>query len=405
MSKKETDPAADAPIGTFSDDNTSDNLLLYDTKDFIRRFCVFPDEHCLNAVTLWAVHAHMVEHFYTTPRLAILSPELGSGKTRVLDVLELLVPEPMLSISASQAAIFRSLDKVQHTLLFDELDTIFRGSGKNDGNEDLRALLNAGYKRGATIPRCTPPRYEVSHFNVFAAVALAGIGDLPETIMSRSVIIPMRRRTRGEKVEQFRSRFLEPEGHMLRDRLADWALEVGESVGAAVPEMPDGVEDRPAEVWEPLLAVADAAGGNWPAWGRTACQHLIKAAQDTKVSLGVRLLGDLRIIFRDAEQYSTAYLIDMLTSAHSGLDDDAPWGELYGKPIDARKLAELLRPYGIRSRKLRIGEGTQRGYRRGDLYDAWQRYLPSPAEAEQVEQAEHVPAVPDVPDLRGRVPH
>src|SRR5262249_40189985 len=162
-----------------------------DVHAFIRRFCVFPDEHAAVAVSLWAAHAHMVEHFHTTPRLALLSPEPQSGKTRVLDVLHLLVPQSMFALSASPAAIFRTLSKQPITLLMDECDTVFARRGKDDNNEDLRALLNAGYKRGATIPRCVGPQHDVQNFDVYCATALAGLGDLPDTVMSRSVIIRM----------------------------------------------------------------------------------------------------------------------------------------------------------------------------------------------------------------------
>src|ERR1022692_4832437 len=144
-------------------------------------FCVFPDEHCLIAVTLWAAHAHMVTHFHTTPRLAVLSPEASSGKTRVLEVLDLLVPQSLLTLNASPAAIFRTLAKQQITLLFDEVDAVWSKRGQDDTHEELRALPNSGYKRSATIPRCVGPKHEVVSFPVFCAVALAGIGDLPDT--------------------------------------------------------------------------------------------------------------------------------------------------------------------------------------------------------------------------------
>jgi hypothetical protein len=394
--------------------------LLSDVRTFISRFCVFPDNHCLTAVTLWAAHTHMVEHFYTTPRLALLSPEPSSGKTRVLDVLDLLVPEPMYAFGASPAAIFRKLATDQVTLLFDEVDTIWSSKGRSDNNEDLRGLLNVGYKRGAKVPRCVGPQHDVVDFGVFCAVALAGIGELPETIMTRSVIIKMRRRAPGERVEQFRGRIHAPEGHALRDRLAQWAMDIGKDTGAAFPTMPNGVEDRAAEVWEALLAVADAAGGDWPDLARVACVHLIDAAKDRRVSLGIRLLQDLRTIYTNAatDKLSTAYLLDSLASGHSGLDDDAPWGDLYGNPINARKLASLLKPYGISSKKLRINDVTQQGYHKEDLYDVWQRYLPplAAAEAEHMEQTPllarnkeaggfNVPPVPDVPETRQSTTH
>lgn len=382
--------------------------LLDDTRDFIGRFCVFPDLHCLAAVTLWAAHAHMVEHFHTTPRLAMLSPEAESGKTRVLEVLELLVPEPMFTLNASPPAIFRTLANERITLLFDEVDAIWSKRGKDDNHEDLRALLNAGYKVGATIPRCVGPRHDVTRFAVFCAVALAGLGALPDTIMSRSVIVRMRRRAPHEKVESFRNRKHEPIGHAIRDRLAGWGSAVGELAGAAWPTLPDGIVDRPAEVWEPLLAVADAAGGNWPACARDACVSLCQVAEDRQASLGVRLLADIRSVFRDTDALYTTSILNRLIEGND-LDADAPWSDLRGKPLGVRRLATILREYGIRPVKVReLGGRALQGYRRTDLWDAWQRYLPSLAsgKAEHPEQLAQ-PALllgAGVPDGVPRVP-
>jgi hypothetical protein len=382
--------------------------LLDDVRGFISRFCVLPTDHALAAVALWAVHAHMIEHFHTTPRLMLASPEPGSGKTRVLEVLDLLVPEPMFSLSASPAAVFRTLSDRQITLLFDEVDAVFSKKGKDDSHEDLRALLNAGYKRGARIPRCVPPKHEVVMFPVYAAVALAGLGDLPDTIMSRSVIVRMRRRAPSETVEPFRSRQHEAPGHELRDRVAAWATVVGRSVGAAWPTLPDGIVDRPAEIWEPLIAVADAAGGHWPTTARTACVALCEVALDRRMSLGVRLLADLKVIFGNAETLHTETILQRLVGA-DGLDDDAPWSDLRGRPLNVRGLASMLKSYGISSTKVKLHGKALQGYRREHLWDAWQRYLPStPAQPEPVEPKEPagsgkggaVPPVPQVPHAR-----
>lgn len=384
--------------------------LLTHAEAFIRRFCAFPDKHALVAVTLWAAHCHMVEGFHTTPRLALLSPEAGSGKTRVLEVLDLLVPEPMFCLNASPAAIFRTLAERQITLLVDETDAIFKNRGKDADNEDLRALLNAGYKRGAAIPRCVGPRHEVQSFTVFAATALAGLGDLPDTVMTRSIIIRMRRRAPNEPVEPFRSREHEAPGHAIRDRLAEWAREVGGTVGAAWPTLPEGIVDRPAEVWEPLIAVADAAGGDWPARARAACLALVRVAQDRRVTLGIRLLADLRTIFVDADALHTRTILDRLCNGDlHGLEPDAPWGDLHGKPLTERGLASMLKKYDIHSLKVKVGGAALQGYRREHLHDAWTRYLPahSPKEAEPVEPVEpgagKVPEVPEVPDAMGSV--
>jgi Protein of unknown function (DUF3631) len=363
--------------------------LLSDVQTFVRRFCAFPDQHALAAVTVWAAHAHMVQHFHTTPRLALLSPEVGSGKTRVLEVLDLLVPQSMFCLSASPAAIFRTLSKDPITLLVDECDTIFTRRGKDDSNEDLRALLNAGYKRGATIPRCVGPKHDVQNFAVFCATVLAGLGDLPDTIMSRSVIIRMRRRAPGEHIEPFRTREHAAEGHALRERIARWAALVGPRAGDAWPTLPDGIVDRPAEIWEPLLAAADAAGGDWPQIARDACIEMCKRSQDSRVSLGVRLLADLRTIFGTADAMTTEDILGRLCSGTEyGLDADAPWSELHGKPLGVRGLASMLKRYGVSSLKVKVAGRALQGYRREHLWDAWVRYLsPVSVQAEPVEPA------------------
>ena len=359
-------------------------LLLDDVRSFLARFVAFPSSAALHAVTLWSVMTHVALHLHTTPRLALLSPEPESGKTRVLEVLALLVAHPMLSFGASAPSIFRMLAKGMLTLLFDEVDALFSKRGKDDHNEDLRALLNVGYRRGARIPRCVGPRHDVELFDVFAPAALAGLGDLPDTIMTRSIIVRMRKRSTGERVQQFRIRMHAAEGAALRERLVDWAAEVGANVGEAWPELPEGVEDRQAECWEPLIAIADAAGGHWPTTARAACIELLKVAADRDVSIGVRLLVDLRAAFGDRDAMTTAAILEVLHAI-----EEAPWGDLNGRTLDPRRLAATLRRYGVRSTKVRPPDGTpKQGYRREDLWDAWQRYLPEvPAEAEHPEHA------------------
>lgn len=347
--------------------------LLDDVHKFTGRYVAFPSAAAAAAVTLWAAHSHAVTSFDSTPRVALLSPEPGSGKTRTLEVLELLTPRPMHALNATVAAIFRSIEAERPVLLIDECDAIFTRRGKDDTNEELRALLNAGHRKGATIPRCTGLQHEVHQFPVYAAVALAGLGDLPATLMSRAVVIRMRRRAPGETVEPFRHRLAAPGGHALRDRLAAWAVQVKGTLETSYPDMPPGVTDRPADVWEPLLAIADAAGGDWPERARAACTELAAAAETGEASLGVRLLADLAGVFGAADQLPTAVILDRLHKL-----DEAPWAALgkAGKPLDARGLATRLRGYGVTSTTIREGDTTPKGYRAEDLADPWTRYVP-----------------------------
>lgn len=355
--------------------------VLDDVEAHHRRFNVFPSEAAYVAVVLWDAHTHLLDCFESTPRIAFLSPEPGSGKTRALEIIETLTPRPMLTTDVSPAALFRSVSdsEARPTVLFDEIDTTF--GPKAAGNEDLRGLINSGHRRSGVVLRCVGDgsTQTVQPFPVYAALAMGGLGDLPDTIMSRSVIVRMRRRAPNEKVEPFRERIHKAQGHVLRDRLATWAGTVRDQLHNSWPELPDGISDRPADVWEPLIAVADAAGGHWPERARAACVQLVTAAKaNDKGSIGIRLLTDLRDIFNGAERMLSADLLNKLAEL-----DDAPWADLDGKPITARALARMLGDYvtadndPIKPRNIKTGpKSSAKGYYAADLTDAWLRYCP-----------------------------
>jgi hypothetical protein len=363
--------------------------LLEEVQAFLCRFVAYPSEAAQVAHTLWVAHTHLMDVWDSTPRIAFLSPEPGSGKTRALEVTELLVPRPVEAVNATAAYLFRKVSDPEGlpTLLFDEIDTIFGPKAKE--NEDIRGVLNAGHRRGAVAGRCVVrgKTVETEELPAFCPVAIAGLGDLPDTILSRAVVIRMRRRGPAEKVEPYRRRLAQPAGHDLRDRLAAWAESVGPSLVGVYPDMPDGVMDRDADVWEALLAVADAAGGGWPDRARVSAVSLVSLAKESTPSLGVQLLADLRTVFGDREVMATEDVLEALCAIEEG-----PWGDLRGKPLNARGLARRLRDYGVTSRQVRIGHTTRKGYVRDDLHDAWSRYLPplplSPKERETRETNE-----------------
>ncbi|MFB8383061.1 DUF3631 domain-containing protein [Streptomyces rubiginosohelvolus] len=377
--------------------------LLDEVEAFHRRFNVFPTEHAYVAVALWDAHAHLMDALDGTARIAFLSPEPGSGKSRALEIIETLTPRAATTVNASANALFRlvSADEGTPTLLFDEIDTVF--GPKAGGNEEVRGFLNSGYRRGAKSLRCVGDGSEqkAAFFPSFCAVAMAGLGSLPDTILTRSVIIRMRKKAPNEKCEPYRRRVHEKQGHLLRDRLADWTATLHEQVAEAWPEMPEGVTDRPADVWEPLLAVADAAGGHWPARARAACIDLINSASSNdEASLGVRLLTDLRDkVFCGVDKLPTAAILEVLLSL-----DDSPWADLSEdgqaiKPLTARRLSKLLSQYvrpdntPIKPKGIRVGSTTPKGYYAEDLTDAWNRYCrPEPQES----ATSATPATPQV---------
>lgn len=346
--------------------------LLNEVEAYLSRFVAYPSDHTRFAHVLWIIHTHLMDEWESTPRLAFLSPEPGSGKTRALEITETLVPRPIEAVSATPAYLFRKVadPEGRPTILYDEIDTVFGPRAKE--NEEIRGMLNAGHRRGAMAGRCVMrgKTIETEELPAFCAVALAGLGKLPDTVLSRSVVIRMRRRSPHEKVEPYRRRLHACVGYDLRNRILEWADSLRDTIGEQYPKMPEGVEDRNADVWEPLIAVADAAGGRWPELARVAAVTLVTDLAEDKQSLGVRLLTDLCRVFDGHDHLPTQEVLKALHTI-----EEAPWGSMRGEPLDPRGLANLLRPYHVSSTTIRISNRTLKGYTRGDLHDSWIRYV------------------------------
>jgi len=341
---------------------------------WLRRFVCYPSDHARTAHALWCAHAHLMDKWDSTPRLAFLSAEPGSGKTRALEITELLVPNPVQTVNVSPAYIFRKIgaESGAATILYDEIDTVFGPKAKE--NEEIRGLLNAGHRRGAVAGRCVVygSTVKTEELPAYAAVAVAGIGWLPDTLLTRSIIIRMRRRHAGEHVEPFRNRLHSAQGRAVRALIEAWASVAAETV-TFPDDLPPEIQDRDADNWEALIAVADAVGGEWPERARRASVALVAASKDAEPSLGIKLLSDLRQVFGENDELPSKIIIKALCEI-----EEAPWGDLRGKPLDERGLAHRLRQYGVRSKTIRIGPATPKGYIRADLVEHWSRYLPLP---------------------------
>jgi hypothetical protein len=326
----------------------------------------FSEPEQADAVTLWIVHSHAVDAFDCTPRLSIQSAEKRSGKTRLMDLCALLVRSPVSTASITSASLFRLVESGPVTLLVDEIDTVF--SARGTGAEDLRGLLNAGYLRGGSVTRAARRGGGVEHFSVFCPVALAGIGQLPDTVADRSIPIRMKRRADGEPVEKFRRREVEAEANPLRERLTRWSDDHLDTLVDMRPDIPTELDDRAADCWEPLLALADLAGYDWPERCRQAAVRLRAKPGETATSPGLRLLEAIRSVLALSQRCRVGSV-----ELARALNQSEAWTER--DPIDARELAARLRPYDIQPRLLRHGNEVYRGYRGTDFDDAFVRYL------------------------------
>jgi hypothetical protein len=342
-------------------------IVLDAISESFRRYVALP-EGAADALALWCAHTHCFKSFECSPRLNFYSPEKGCGKTTARDVVALFVPRPILTENMSVAVLFRLVDAQAPVILADEYDAWLKF------NEELRGLLNAGHRRGATVFRCEGDSNEVRQFNAYAPAVLCGIGTLPGTVHDRSIVVPLSRAKPGELSRRFDSRRVGPEKELNR-KLARFVADRVTQLEAIDPVLPNGVFNRLADNWRPLFAVAEVVGGNWPQRCADAFTKLTSAASRAETD-GLRemLLADIQGLFKTDRMFSRE-LIERL----SGMTE-RPWPEVNrGKPITERWLARNLGVFSIHPKQLRIGEDNGRGYELADFGEAFERYLPNPA--------------------------
>lgn len=318
------------------------------------------------ATVLWCVMTWYMEAIQIAPLAVITAPEKRCGKTTLLTIMRRFVKKALAAGNISPAALFRTIDALSPTLLIDEADAFMRG------NEDIRCLLNCGHNRdGAFVMRVVGENHEPKSFSVWGAKAIAGIGSLAETLMDRAIILKLRRKHNNESVERLR----QSESEMFAEitsKLARLSQDTSEQIKSARPFVPEELNDRAKDNWEPLLAIADLAGGRWPEIARNAA---LKLTPEDSVNIGFQLLMDIRRIFKERklDRIPTIFMIDILCE-----DDEKIWVTFNkGKPISAFQLAANLKEYGISSKTIRIDLGTKKGYLLADFEDAFARYLPS----------------------------
>jgi hypothetical protein len=366
--------------------------LLWEIERHLRRLVRFPSDHEFTALALFILHTWVQGAAQATPYILVVSPEKRSGKTRVLEAVELVVRKPLRAANISAAGVFQAIEKWGPTLLVDEVDAVFRSKGEQA--ENLRAVLNAGNRRGDDVIRGSQDG-EPQRFGTFCPKVLAGIntGRLPDTIRDRSITLGIeRRRPTDEPVADLFPAELAEELEQLRGSLDDWAAEntdrlAGWRRSERIPEL----HDRAQEAWDCLLAIADLAGGDWPERARQAAVALATGAVDaSEEAHGHLLLVALRGMFPSLtpEDIANGLPEPALTSKticeKLNADEELPFGGYGdGGGIAPRSLAKLLKPYnGIRPEAVWVkddspaGGRTLRGYRRDQFAEAWERYTP-----------------------------
>ena len=302
--------------------------LLTTLRDALTRYVAFPSAEAADAATLYVAASHAQPAWEHASRLVIKSPLKRCGKSRLQEVIAETCHRPLRTANCSTAALVRSIGGDDPpTILLDEADSVFGGrkAAKDGVAEDLRGFINAGHSRGAPYLRWDMTARQLEECPTFGMAVLAGIGDLPDTIEDRAVVISMRRRGNGEHVASFRRRSI-PALHELREHLNAWVREHLTVLRDAEPDLP--VEDRAADVWEPLVSIADLAGGDWPGRARRACLALTGESDADADSAGERLLSDMYQVWGDEDHLFTTLMLERLHKL-----DESPWGDWYGKPL------------------------------------------------------------------------
>jgi hypothetical protein len=364
----------------------------------LTRYIMFPSAEAADAVTLYVAATHAQPSWQHATRLVVKSAEKRCGKTRLLEVARELVHRPVPTVNISPAALVRSIDEDDPpTLVCDEADRIFGGTrGASESTEIITGILNAGFARGWPYTRWDVTTRAPQECPTFAMAVMASKGaDLPDTIEDRAVIVTMRRKLPGDGVAKFRAARAIPALRALRDRLSEWVLPHRDGLGKAAPVMPPGLDDRAEDLWEPLLAVADAAGGDWSRRARRAAQVLAaeRADADTDSSYGVRLLADISDLYGGMHLsfIPSRELLGRLVQL-----DEAPWRDM---ELTTRGLADRLRAFGIRPGY--NPAKTTRGYHLEEFADAFSRYLSPDSGFPPSESTEPSETMPDLREWRG----
>jgi len=353
----------------------------------VLRYVVMPKLAAV-ALVLWVLHTYLMDAWQNSPILAYTSPTRRCGKTVALTVAGKLVLRPLSVANVTTATLFRLIEKERPTLLLDEADTWL-----TDEKSDLRGAVNCGHtKSTAVFPRCEGDNHEVKLLSVWAAKLIAMIGKPPPTILDRSIVVRMERKAKSETLKPLRSRTLDAETEPIRQQLKRWADDHLAELADAEPLVPDALNDRAADSWRPLLAIADALGGAWPRMARQAALDLSGKTDDAEDDgLPIQLLSDIQQVFTDAGNPAALETVTLLSKLVEMTERPWPtWGK-HGKGLNAHGVARMLRPFGVDGPlKIRTGATTTiRGFRLTAFTDAWQRYVPQypGKEVEQTEQA------------------
>lgn len=340
--------------------------LLDEIKATISQY-IIADEQTIIASTLWVTFTWFIDVVNYAPIANITAPEKRCGKSKLLGVLKRLSYKALSTSNISAPALFRLIELYKPTLLIDEVDSFLAL------HDDMRGIINASFTReSAFVIRCTGEDLEPTPFNVWGAKALCGIGKIADTLQDRSIILRLRRKYLGEKIQDV-DRSNKEHWATLRAKLARFAQDNQHKVLLSNPAPIQQLNDRANDCWLPLLQIAAIAGGHWFTTAiRTAIT--INGAEEEPESVRVELLRDIQTIFT-TKKVERLFSHDLVTALNE--DNEANWVTWNkGRGITARNLAKILKEFNITSNTIRIGiNNPAKGYTKEQFSDAFTRYL------------------------------
>lgn len=371
--KDDTDADLFPPVEPW-DASVNGAQVLDEVRALIRRYIVLPD-HGPEVLALWIVHTYLIDIADYTPYLLITSPVRECGKSTALDLLVHVAHRAQQTGGITAAALYRRIDRHSPAMLLDELDTRLRG----DSGELLRGVLNTGFHRSGKITICVGDNHDDQDFSTFGPKVLAGIGRVWDTVTSRSIPLRLNRATKEElaTLTKIRGDRIGDTCLPFRRKLRRFADDNRNMLRIADPVTPEKLSARQGDVWRPLLAIADVAGGHWPDTARTAALALHGIAEE-EGDYGLLLLEDVYNLFgaTGAAVLASADIVQKLVAM-----EERPWPEYrHGKEISPRGLAALLGRFGVKPRTHRIDtHATAKGYARSELQPVFDTYLaPTP---------------------------
>ncbi len=368
--------------------------LLTEIEGVIKKHVILND-HAAAALAVWVLHTYTLELRDTVAYVAIESPEKRCGKTTLLSVLAAMAHRPLISSNITVGALFRAIHNCSPTLFIDEADTFLAGNSImrgiiNSGNTRRTAyVLRLSSSKSATLP--SPPSGErdgvrgqlaensnadqtmaggaatgIKKYSCWCPKVIAIIGEAPDTIADRSIVVKMARKLTTETCLPLAA--LNTTG--IRAKCARFALDTRDSIAQCHKISGEGLNDRAADTFDPLYVIAHHAGGVWLQKLHTAALAL-SATADSNAGAGL-ILDILDILVESGRE--KIFTRDLLAELRDGgMRSNA----LKNSDINEYQISKMLRPYGIRPTTIRIGINVSTGYVRADFREARNRYISS----------------------------